>query len=365
VSLDDIPFGPQAEEALDISFGSVGARLLGATAAFVRRFVVLSAAQAAAIALFVAHTHAFEAADYTPYFHIRSAEKRSGKSLLLDVLELLVRKPIKTMNISDAALFRAIEAMSPTLLLDEVDAIYGPKARDREDLRGMLNAGFSSGGVVLRVGGKKMDELRAFPVFCPKAFAGIGSLPDTLADRTIPIRLERRTPEEMIDRFTRRDVVPEAEQVKAHVAEWGEAHVDALGLARPDLPDALDDRARDIWEPLLAIADLGGGGWPERARAAALELSGSGEREDDSITARLLNDIHTVFEANDARRYRTADLIDELSKIEESPWGDWFGKPISPQALSKLLQPHRIKTQSVRTDDGVVKSSSWTPSAAC
>jgi hypothetical protein len=86
---------------------------------------------------------------------------------------------------------------------------------------------------------------------------------------------------------------------------------------------------------------------PERARAAALTLSGNGEREDDSLSARMLADIREVFSASDADRFRTVDLIDELCKIEESPWGDWYGKTITPQALSKLLQPFRIKTMPI------------------
>src|SRR5439155_12653817 len=110
-----------------------------------------------------------------------------------------------TANISDAALFRAIAKLSPTLLLDEVDAIFGPKARDREELRGMLNAGYRRGAVTHRMGGNKMTTLEAFPVFCAKVFALIGDLPDTIADRAVRIRLERRTRDEPIERFHRRD----------------------------------------------------------------------------------------------------------------------------------------------------------------
>ena len=112
------------------------ALILDATAKFVRRFVVLSADQAAVLALWVFHTHALASTDTTPYVGITTAEKRSGKTLLLEVLGLLVREPLPTANISDAALFRAIAKLEPTLLFDEVDAIFGPKARDREDLRG-------------------------------------------------------------------------------------------------------------------------------------------------------------------------------------------------------------------------------------
>jgi hypothetical protein len=250
------------------------------------------------------------------------------------------------MNISDAALFRAIEDLSPTLLLDEADAVF--KAREREELRGLLNAGYRRGAVAYRMGGKNRSELQLFKVFSAKVFIGIGDfLPDTLIDRSIPIRLERRTREEPIERFHRRDVAPKGEMLRDSFADWLEPQTDYLHGMRPDLPDELDDRAQDMWEPLLAIADLAEGDSPERARRAAVALSAGDEREDASMTARLLNDIFTVFENGAGDRLRTADLIAHLVEIEESPWGDWYGKTISPHGLSKLLRVHRIKTMPV------------------
>jgi hypothetical protein len=74
--------------------------LLEVVVKFVRRYVVLTDAQADAIALWVTHTYAFSAADTTPYVAVTSAEKRSGKTRLLEVLELLVREPLPTANIS-------------------------------------------------------------------------------------------------------------------------------------------------------------------------------------------------------------------------------------------------------------------------
>jgi Protein of unknown function (DUF3631) len=310
--------------------------LLDDVAAFYRRFVVVTGEQADTLALFTAHTHSFEVAETTPYVGASSAEKRSGKTRLLETAELVVREPLPTMNISDAALFRAIADCTPTLLLDEVDAIFSPKARDREDLRGMINAGYRQGAFVFRMGGANMRTLERFPVFCPKMFALIGELPDTISDRTIPMRLQRRTRDEQIERFRRRDVEPEGHGLRERLADWLEPQLDYLSGQRPDLPDELDDRAQDCWEPLLAIADLAGGDWPVRARHAALALSTGEAREDESVRARLLADIEAVFSSNGTQRYRTADLIAELAKIEESPWGDWYGKTISPQGRQQI-----------------------------
>jgi hypothetical protein len=329
-----------------------GGDLLAAVRLFVRRFVVLNDAQADAVALWIAHTHVIEAFGCTPYLAITSGEKRSGKTRLLEVLELVVREPLQTANISDAALFRVVGQKSPTLLLDEVDAIF--KSREREELRGLLNAGYRRGAEAHRMGGANNRTLETFPVFCPKAFAGIGDcLPDTISDRSIPIRLQRRRRDEHVERFRLRDVRPEGDTLADHLAAWLEPQHEYLAAERPDLPTELDDRAQDVWEPLLAIADLAG--WGSRARAAAVGLSTGDDRTDESVTALLLRDLHSFFTSNGHDRARTSDVLDYLHAVEESPWGDWYGKQLSAHGLSRLLRAHRIKTMPVRVDRETVR----------
>ena len=219
----------------------------------------------------------------------------------------------------------------------------------------MLNAGYESGAVVRRMGGGRMTTVEAFPVFSPKAFAGIGELPDTIRDRAIRIRLERRIREETIERFIRRTAPGAAIPLRKSAELLARLHLVALTNARPDLPDVLDDRAQDMWEPLLAIADRAGGDWPRHARHAAVTLSSGDAREDQSLSAGLLGDIHTIFVTGGPQRYLTADLITELSKVEESPWGDWHGKPITAQTLSRLLRPYGIRTMSVKVEGKTVR----------
>jgi hypothetical protein len=315
---------------------------------FIRQFVALEDLQADAVTLWAAHTHVVAAFSCTPYLAVTSAEKRSGKTRLLEVLELLVNEPLPTANISDAALFRVVDRRSPTLLMDEVDAVF--KSREREELRGLLNAGYRQGAVAHRMGGRNNTELQTFGVFCPKVFAGIGNcLPDTITDRAIPIRLKRRTREEHVERFRRRDVESEGHSLRDRLADWLEPQVDYLAACRPALPDELDDRAQDVWEVTLAIADVSGDNdWPAKARLAAVGLSSGDEREDDSLTVTLLRDVHAFFSYNGHDRVRTAELLAYLHGVEESPWGDWYGKALSAHGLSRLLKPYRIKTMPVR-----------------
>jgi uncharacterized protein DUF3631 len=330
------------------------ADLLDVVAIQLRRYVVLSPEQTAAVALWVFHTHVIDAAQATPYLSVHSAQKESGKSRLLEVLELLVRTPLPTANISDAALFRVISEQKPTLLFDEVDAIFGPKARDREDLRGMLNAGYRRGARVYRMGGNRMIELQAFEVFSAKALAGIGKLPDTIASRSIPIRLKRRAPSEAIERFRRREVEPTLELFRIELEKAAESLVDSLAGAHPELPDQLSDRAQDVWEPLFAIADMAGGEWAAKARHAAVKLCTQKEVEDDSIGVLLLADIRTVSGGGFTNRMSTKDLIAWIAAIEESPWATYGRgeKLITATQIASLLRPFEIHSRTVRLPDG-------------
>ena len=213
----------------------------------------------------------------TPYLAVTSPEKRSGKTRLIEVLNLLVAGPLRSANASPAVLFRTIDAKGPTtLFLDEVDTVLkNGNSEMAEAVRGLLNAGFERGTPFSRMEGQGAAmKPRHFDVFCPKLIAGIGKVPETVADRAIDIRMKRKRPGEQPERFYRRQVVAAAVEPRARLAAWAAAQADALAEARPELPDELDDRAADGWEPLLAIAAAAGGDWPARARRAALALSG-------------------------------------------------------------------------------------------
>ena len=190
------------------------AALLAAVCAFVRRYVVVSDDQAVAATLWAAHTHAIEAADCTPYLHVTAATKRAGKTRLLDVLEPLVPRPWRTDRVSAAVLVRKIDAEHSTLLLDESDAALTTGTAYADTLRGVLNSGYRrSGKVSLCAGG---IGYRDFATFAAKAVAGIGQLPDTVADRSIPIRLQRRMASEPVARWRDR----ESQAAAAPLAAW-------------------------------------------------------------------------------------------------------------------------------------------------
>ena len=225
------------------------AALLSAVCAFARRYVVLSDHQAVAVTLWTAHTHAIDAADCTPYLHVTAATKRAGKTRLLEVLETIVHNPWRTDRVSAAVLVRKIDAEHPTLLLDESDAALNTRSDYSEALRGLLNSGYRRRGTSsVCVGHGAKTTCRDFSTFAAKAIAGIGRLPDTVADRSIPIMLRRRMASEPVQRWRDRDGRAEAAPIADRLTQWARSALPWLRTARPTLPDRLDDRAADVWE---------------------------------------------------------------------------------------------------------------------
>ena len=324
------------------------ARTLDATLAFLRGYVVFPLPeQADAVALWVGHTWVYDQFDTTPYLAIQSPEKRSGKSRLMECAGQLVRQSVPMAGASLAALFRIIDERHPTLLLDEADTIFNKKGSDStEDVRGLLNNGYRRGVPFFRVvgDGKKM-RVESFDVFCPKAIASIRGLPDTVQDRSIVIALKRRARSEAVGRFRLRH----AEREALPIREWWEALAAELLLPdEVDVPDELDDRAADSWEPLIALAGAAGDEWTARARHAAIVLSGAGEVEDDTLPIRLLAGIHAVFVDKAADRIPTSELLDALRADDEAPWDDWHGRGLRAEGLAYLLRPYGIRSHQMK-----------------
>lgn len=309
-----------------------GADLLDRIAAFITRFIVLPEGIAPLLAAWVVHTHAFAAAEYTPYVVVRSATKGCGKSRLLEVLELLVCRPLSSANVTPAALYHAIEVGNePTLLLDEQDGI-----RD-EDIRKVLNAGFRRGQMVLRTAsfGKGVVEL---PAFCPKVIASIGTVASTVADRAIHVRMQRRLPGERVEPFRRNEVEPVAAPIRDDARAFAEQNARLLLDARPEFPMNLDDRGRDIYAPLFAIADLAGGDWPSVVRDAALVNRKRRYGTWDDPRAELLRDIRDKLEGQTGDFVFSKGLVYGLMQDGELRWSDWNrGRGLTQKALSMML----------------------------
>jgi Protein of unknown function (DUF3631) len=322
-----------------------GAALLAGLAVAIRRYVVLGAAEAVAVALWLVAVHAFDAWLVLPRLFVNSPEKGCGKTTLLDVLSRLVPKPLGASSITPASLFRVIEAARPTLLLGEADTY----ARDNEDLRGVLDAGHRRDGAVIRTVGDD-HEPRRFSAWAPVALAAIGHLPGTIEDRSIRIGLRRRRPDETVEPL-RIDRTGELEDLARKAARWAADQAAELAAADPVMPEGIINRAADNWRPLLAVADIAGGDWPARTRHAAAELSAEGD-DQSSVRVALLADVRTAFAAKAVDRLSSDELAAYLGNLDDRPWPDYrAGKPISKTQVARLLKPLGISSGTIRLPD--------------
>jgi len=317
-----------------------------------RRHIILSESCCVAIALWCLHSHAHDAARHSPILFVSSPTKRCGKTNLLSTISMIVPKPLSATNVTPATIFRAIDRWRPTMLIDEMDTFIS----DKSELRGVLNSGHTrSQAYVIRCVGE--DSLpKQFSTWTPKVFAAIGSMHPTLEDRSIMINLKRKLPSEEVSRIPKdRNAYLELQR---KCARWGNDHLEALRKANPELPE-MNDRARDNWEPLLAIAEACGGDWPARARDAALRLSGIDE--DETLGIQLLQDLQWLFSLNNCEQLghglSSGDIATTLAQMEDRPWPEFsHGKPVTPRAIAKLLKPWKIFPKQVK-----VRGGKWGP----
>ena len=280
-----------------------GADLLDEVHGTVKKYVAFANVhQPVASTLWTAATHAIPACHHATRLAITSPQKRCGKSRLLDVVAGLSYSPLLTTDATTPAIFRSIgdnDDAVPTLFFDEADALFGTKkaAEQNEDLRALLNAGWQRDRPVTRCVGPHHTPTK-FNTFAMAAIAAIGQLPDTITDRAVNIDLKRRAPGEKVSKFRIRRDGAALTDLSAKLNHWvrDSDRLKRLEEAEPTMPDGIEDRAEDAWEPLLAIADEAGGDWPEKARAACRALVSVDEAsEADSLSIKLLTTSETGF----------------------------------------------------------------------
>ena len=324
-----------------------GAAMLKELVAALRRYVVLTNLQAVAVALWIVFTHVHDAFDVSPRLFVKSLVKRSGKTTLFTVLARLVARPRGASGITASALLRVIELYGPTMLVDEMDALMAGDREMSQALRGLMNSGFNRAFATFTISVKTGDggyEPRDFSSWAPLALAGIGDLPDTVRDRAIEIEMKRKLKTETVKRLRRRDGA-DLNEIARKLTRWSTDSIDKLRDAEPAMPDGLNDRAADSWEPLVSIADLEGGDWPALARDAALALSGDevAAAKDENTDTMLLSDIRDAFADAGAERLSGENLTAYLTGLEGRPWAEWkHGKPLTKFQLAGRLKTYRV-----------------------
>lgn len=335
------------------------AKMLDSIVAFLRRYLVCDDYQLNLLALWIVHTYCFHEFPTTAYLDIRSPESQCGKTRCLELLNILCDVPWLVTSAATVTLKRRLlhqrsfeelqtrsdkENVFPppyAVLLDNCHHILG--SSERQPLLAMLTSG------------ARQTALYAcgdteYCLFGPKAFAGNGHLPRSLAEHCIPIVMRRKRPAESVSRFNP-DAVSKA---AADLLDWLKTVRDnatrfaAKANETPQaLPPNLTARQQDCAEPLLHIADAIGGNWPQRARnaiVAAFKLS------QDSAPVQALSDVRAWFYLKNNPEYLfTRDLLPLLTSMDYRPWGSWTNK--SGRKLGKLLFTFGIFSRSLKFEE--------------
>ena len=348
--------------AVTATRASAGADVLDAIDVYLQRFVVYPTQHDRyAHVLWIVHTWLMDVWESTPRIAFLSPEPGSGKSRALEVTERLVPRPVHAVNTTPAYLFRKVSDPEgpPTILYDEIDTVFGPKAKDNEDIRGMLNAGHRKGATAGRcVVRGKIVETEELPAYCAVALAGLDDLPDTIMSRSVVVRMRRRAPGESVEPWRLRINGPDADKLHQRIKKWAVSVAGKLagGDFWPDMPDGIHDRDADVWEALLVVADLAGGRWPAQARAAAVALVNASKDKRPSIGVQLLADLRTVFDAIADEKLTSDQIVGALCDLEEAPWRNIRrGEPLDARGLAVRLGKYGIGSKPQRNGEGVFK----------
>lgn len=335
---------PQPAPALEAAAETVVDKI----ARFIERFVFLKTESLyRLLALWTISTHMQAEFEYTGYIFACSPEPQSGKSRLLEILELLVAHPSGILiSPSEAVLFRT--AHGHTQLLDEVDGWT-----NREFLRSVLNAGFHRGATVKRAEeGSSGYKIASFPVFAPRVLVGIGNkiLDATTRDRTFVIDMVRQMRDERREKFRTRTARPEAEQITAEIVKWCDErrHRVVKCYERANFPylQEFRDRTIDVAEPLAAILEVAysESAFLEQTRAELIDAIAHTRRDQVSLA-----DDHRILETL-VKLAKSADpLIGNATELTAQCALELGEIPESLDVLS-VLRRYGFETKSIRKD---------------
>jgi len=286
------------------------------------------------IAVWILATYVYDRFQYIPILWITSPVMRCGKSRLVDLLDKLVWKSSgSVINTSLAALYY-MTAEGCTFLADEVENL---KNSDREQfgaIIGIINAGFAKGATVRRMVQIEGEWVqKKLPVYGPKVLSGIATVTDTIRDRSLSIRMIRKSRKEKVVRFNLRREGQRLGELAASLALWAEANGEALERIYDDMPDqpelvGCDDRFLEIIDPLLSIvkfadAETANGGQRiiDNVMSLLRELGGQREeiQNDEAIVA-LCGLIEAIFDGKEERFISSADLLEMAKQTTGLQW---------------------------------------------
>ena len=302
-----------------------------------------------------------ECFDEVPYLSVSAMVKGAGKTRVLELLQFLAgdgRAVLLDGSVTLAALYTETDEKK-VVLIDESERLQNPHS----PFRPILNGGYRSGQSLKRkIGG----EMKSFSIFCPKVFAQIGDVHDSLRDRCIVVEMQRTmggTRIEFVRQFAKEEGAEIAYEVEDALLERSGAIQDAY-LNYHNLYASLGflrDRDRELWKPLFALCQVLA---PERvhdlersaADISALKtkpvrrfehLKAEEERAQKlEFSEWLLRDSLLVMRERD--RITSAELVRGLREIPTSPWRSFEGPGITEISLASMLKLFEVEPKTIR-----------------
>ncbi len=331
---------------------NIGSVVLDRIDGFYRRYVVYPSDGARwAHVLWTAHCWLMDCWCRTPRLLFISPEPGSGKTVALKLTACLVPHADYVDDLSPAALYHSIDQQlklnggRPTILYDELDSVFG-EGKANEAMRRLIDGGHERGGTVNRYMGPKRGRVK-FPIFGAMALAGkmgIYDVPPTIRTRSVVVKMHWRTADEVVEKWDFVQTPPEVDALRDLLQFWIEfVHGHALDY-RAELPKQLYNRDADVWGPLITVADLAGGNWPERARVTAVtSVTSAGTIHTPSRGLQLLADIRDGFNTSQVDKMFTTGLLAELGSSEDSQWAGLHAK-----TLAQMLRVYEIEPKVLR-----------------
>jgi Protein of unknown function (DUF3631)/Domain of unknown function (DUF3854) len=357
-----------------------GDALLAGICGLIKRHIIVPESAIIIASVWAVLTYLTDEVDTLPNLALLSPDKRCGKTRFLDVLELLVRRPLGVSNISTASVFRVIQQCgAPTLLIDEADTFMD----GNEELRGVLNSGHTRRKAYVLRTNRDTGKVERFSSWAPKAISRIGKLPETLKDRSIPIHMERKKKTETVSPL-RETTAEEVAVLRRKIQRWVNDHREQIRLARPEFPQYLYNRDLDNWLPLIAVAEAVGSAWKENLSRAIASMTSTDDSDDDSVRTVLLLNLRALFKerimkhnvgvfeklchARDILLYHipTDEILEALNNDKETPWASWRkGEGLTAEKLKSLLKPYGVKPVRPSTREGRELGRGYTFGSLC
>lgn len=325
---------------------------------YLNRFVVFQDGRwATYLSLWIMGTYMFKIFDYYPYVWL-NAEKGSGKSLLMKVMSRAAFNADILVSPTPAVIFRDVANNSITMMIDEVEQLRKQDKEAHGAIISLLNIGFERGAMVKRVEKDKgLYVVRSFPAYSPKIFAGINTIDDVLADRTVSLRLLRKKSDELVERYREsKEVLKLQQSIRDDcyvLALTNGPNLARLYQSQIDAPvelSHLKDREVDIWEPIMLLAkfiDASSGNTNLVNAMRSLSADCAAQKQEESVSQNntfkmlsalkdMLDEVEPHASEGDNKIYQAEKVLEFMRHTEDFGWLDQNKKKWLTRILRKL-----------------------------